>query len=61
MGELGEEPEQDGNPTGRPTVSTNVDPWEISETKPRTNEHTQADLSPSGTYVAKGCFVWPQW
>jgi hypothetical protein len=25
----------DGNPTGRPTVSTNLDPWEFPETEHR--------------------------
>ena len=30
----------DGNPIGRPTVSTNQDPWELPETKPPTKEHT---------------------
>jgi hypothetical protein len=33
-------PQGDGNPTGRPTVSTNLDPWELIETKPPTKEHT---------------------
>ena len=30
---------KDGNPTGRPTVSTNLDPWELPETKPPTKDH----------------------
>jgi hypothetical protein len=34
--------EGDGNPIGRPTVSTNLDPRELSETKPPTKEHTFA-------------------
>jgi hypothetical protein len=29
-----------GNFTGRPTVSTNLDPWELSETEPSTKECT---------------------
>ena len=29
----------DGNPIGRPTVSTNLDPWELPETEPPTKEH----------------------
>ena len=49
--------EQDGNPTGKPTVSTNLDSWELQETEPPTNEHTWA---PS-TYVAEDRPVWPQW
>ena len=31
-----------GSPVGRTTISTNSDPWELSETKPPTKEHTQA-------------------
>jgi hypothetical protein len=30
----------DRNLTGRPIVSTHLDPWEISETLPTTKEHT---------------------
>ena len=40
--------EGDGNPIGRPTVSTNLDPWELPETEPPTKEHTQAGLRPWG-------------
>ena len=29
-----EETEEDGNSIGRPTVSTNLDPWELPGTKP---------------------------
>ena len=36
----------DCNPIGRPTVSTNPDPSELSETKPPTKEHTLAGLRP---------------
>ena len=44
MEELGEieGAEGDGNPIGRPTVSTNLNPWELPETKPPTKEHTWA-------------------
>ena len=34
-------PESDRNSTGRPTESTNLDPWRLSETEPTTKEHTQ--------------------
>ena len=34
--------EGDGNPIARPTVSTNQNPWELSETKQPTKEHTWA-------------------
>jgi hypothetical protein len=37
-----EEAEGDGNPIGRTTVLTNLDPWELPETKPLTKEHTWA-------------------
>jgi hypothetical protein len=36
----------DGNPIGKPIVSTNQDPWVLPETKPPTKEHTQAGLRP---------------
>jgi hypothetical protein len=32
--------EEDSNPIGRATVSTNQDPWKLPETKPPTKEHT---------------------
>lgn len=34
--------EGDGHPTGRPTMSTNLDPREFPETEPPTSEHTWA-------------------
>ena len=34
--------EGDGNPKGRPAVSTNLDSWERRETEPSTKEHTRA-------------------
>jgi hypothetical protein len=37
--------EGDGDPIGRPTVSTNLDPWEAPETELPTKEYTQAGLS----------------
>ena len=37
------DPEWDGNLTGKPTTgSTNLDPWQFSETEPITKEHTRA-------------------
>ena len=45
---------------GRPTVSTNLDPWELPETKPPTKEHAWAGLRPWAYYVAEDCLVWPQ-
>ena len=33
-----EGPEGVGNPTGRPIVSINLDPWEITETESATKE-----------------------
>jgi hypothetical protein len=35
-------PEGDDNPIGRPTVSTNLDPWELPETKAGAKKHPQA-------------------
>ena len=37
-----EEAEEESDPIGRPAVSTNLDPWELPETKPPTKEHTWA-------------------
>jgi hypothetical protein len=48
------------NYIGRPTVSTNQDPWELPETKPPTKEHMWAGPWPPNTYVAEDCLVWPQ-
>ena len=31
---------KDGNPTGRPTVSTIFDPWEVPETSQPTKDYT---------------------
>jgi hypothetical protein len=44
MGRI-EGPEGNGNPTGRPKVSTNLEPWELIETEPFTKEKTQAGPS----------------
>jgi hypothetical protein len=37
-----ENPEGDRSSTGRPTVSTNLEPWEVSKTEPPRKEHTWA-------------------
>jgi hypothetical protein len=39
-----EGPQADGNPTGIPMVSTNLDPWEFPGTEPQTEEHPEAGL-----------------
>jgi hypothetical protein len=44
VGRMIEGPEEDRNPTGRPTLSSNLDPWGFSETEPPTKEPTQAEL-----------------
>jgi len=41
-----EEDEGDSNPIGKPTVSTNLDAWELPETKPPTKGHTWTDPRP---------------
>ena len=51
-----EDPEIDGNPTGRPTESINLDPWELPETKSLTKEHTQAEMT-TGHISRRGCKV----
>jgi hypothetical protein len=47
-------------PRGRPTVSTNLDPWELPETEPQPKSRYRLVLGP-GTYIAEGCHCWPQW
>jgi hypothetical protein len=37
--------EGDGNPIGKSTLSTNLDPWELPEIKPLNKEHTWAGWS----------------
>lgn len=38
--------EGDSNYIGRPTVTSNLDLWELPERKPPTKEHTEAGLRP---------------
>jgi hypothetical protein len=49
--------EGDGNPIGRPTVSTKLYPWETRETKIATKEHTWADLWPRTHSRALPCLA----
>jgi hypothetical protein len=37
-----EEAEEEGAPIGKPAVSTNLDPWELPDTEPKTRKHTEA-------------------
>jgi hypothetical protein len=37
-----EEAEENGSPIGRPAVSTNPDPWDLSDTELPTRQHTLA-------------------
>jgi hypothetical protein len=37
---------------GRPTESTNLDPWELSEIEPSSKEHTWAGPRSHSTYIA---------
>jgi hypothetical protein len=41
-----EEAEEDGDPIGRPAVSTNPDPWELPKSEPPTRQHILAGLKP---------------
>lgn len=52
-----EGPEEDRYSTERPTDSTNLDHWVLSETEPPTKEHTQARPTP---YVADMVFIGSQ-
>jgi hypothetical protein len=58
-----EGPEGDRNSTGRPTKSTHLDPWELSDTEPPTKEHTQTGVGPqniSSRCAAKSPCGFPQ-
>lgn len=54
-----EGPKGDENHIGRPTESTNIDPWKLSETKPSTKEYIGARKRLLGTYV--GMWVPNNW
>jgi hypothetical protein len=41
-----EEAEEEGDPIGRPAVSTNLDPQDCSNTEPPTRRHTPSDMRP---------------
>jgi hypothetical protein len=41
-----EEAEEESDPIGRPAVSTNLDPWDLSDTELPTRQHTPADMRP---------------
>jgi hypothetical protein len=47
-----ESPEGDRNLTRRPTESTNLDTWSLSETMPPTKEYARARCRSTHTYVA---------
>jgi hypothetical protein len=49
-----EEAEEEGNPVGGSAVSTNLDPWDHSDTEPTIRQHTQDDMRPlTHTYTAE--------
>lgn len=54
-------PEGDRNPTRRPTVSTSLDPWELSGTEWPTKEHTQAGTIPSTYHICSRCAAHSLW
>ena len=39
-----EEAEEEADPTGRPAVLANLDPWDLSETEPPTRQHIPAHM-----------------
>jgi hypothetical protein len=58
--------EGDGNPIGRPTVSTNLDPWGFPGTKLHQRAYTgwsepSPTYAPPNTYATEKCLIWPQW
>jgi hypothetical protein len=42
-----EEGKEEGDPIGRPAVSTNLALWDLSDTEPSTSKHTAADMRAS--------------
>lgn len=60
-----EGPEENGTSTGRPALTTNLDPWELPESEPPPKSIQELDTA--GTYAADkqlslhGGLVWPQW
>jgi hypothetical protein len=46
--------------TGRPTESTNLDFWELSETESPTKEYMQAGMKPSPPpqYICNSVYIW---
>jgi hypothetical protein len=61
IGEKLEEAEGEGDPMGRPAVSTHLDSWDLLDTEPQTRQHTPADMRYPNTYAAEDCLLWPQW
>jgi hypothetical protein len=51
-----EEAEEAGNPIGRVVVSTNPDPWDLSDTKSTSRQLTGAVLRLQ-RYTAEDCMV----
>jgi hypothetical protein len=41
-----EEAEEKSNPTGRPAVSSNLNPWELPDAKPPTRQYACTGLKP---------------
>jgi hypothetical protein len=52
--------EGEGNTIRRLAISTNLDPWEFSETKPPTRQDSSAGPRPLA-HIAENCRVWPLW
>ena len=54
-----EEAEEDGDPIGRPAVSTNLDAWGFSDNEPQIRQHSLADMRLQ-IYTAEDCWLWTQ-
>jgi hypothetical protein len=54
-----EEAKEEGNPIGRPAVSINLYPRDLSDTKLPTRKDIPADMRPP-THTAEECQVWLQ-
>jgi hypothetical protein len=61
-GEMIKDPKGDKNQTRRPTVPTNPDLGISEKLSHQPKSLHRVDQHPyPGTFVALGCFVWPQW
>ena len=52
---------EENNPIGKPGVSSNLDPRDLSDTEPPTRQHTPADMRPLTHIQQRTAWSGPQW